>query len=71
MKSRLILIGALAIIFGACSTGSQITSSDSDDIYFNPGDVPPPITVTTETVPIQGKSDDVLIISQIEKNDDC
>ncbi len=68
MKSRLILLGALAILFGACSTGSQITGSYPDDIYFNPADVPPPIVVVEEPAP--EKSGEVLIISQIEKNDD-
>ena len=45
MKSRLTLIGALAIILGSCATGSYTTGSYSDDIYFNPADVPPPIAV--------------------------
>jgi hypothetical protein len=45
MKSRLTLIGALAIILGACTTGSYTTGSYSDDIYFNPADVPPPIVI--------------------------
>ena len=45
MKSSLTYIGLLAILLSACTTGSYVTSSYTDDIYFNPGDVPPPITV--------------------------
>ena len=68
MKSRLILAGALAFIMGACTTGSYTTSSYTDDIYFNPGDVPPPIFIVDE--PVQEKSGERIILSQIEENDD-
>ena len=74
MKSKLTILAVLAVILGACSTGSYVTSSYSDDIYFNPGDVPPPITVdqpkaTTEE-PVKEKSGDRMIISRIEDNED-
>jgi hypothetical protein len=46
MKSRLTLIGAIAVILGGCTTGSYMTGSYSDDIYFNPADVPPPIAIS-------------------------
>ncbi len=76
MKSRLITIGIAALFLSACSTGSYVTSSYTDDIYFNPGDVPPPISaegkVTNKPLDENGKekSGEKMIISQIEKNDD-
>ena len=76
MKSRLIYIGMAALFLSACSTGSYVASSYRDDIYFNPGDVPPPISaegkLTDKPVDEKGKekSGEKMIISQIEKNDD-
>lgn len=76
MKSRLITIGIAALFLSACSTGSYLTSSYTDDIYFNPGDVPPPISaegqITNKPLGDTGKekSGEKMIISQIEKNDD-
>jgi len=71
MKSRLTLIGALAIILGACTTGRYTTGSYSDDIYFNPADVPPPIAVVeTPAESVKEKSGETMIISQIEENED-
>ncbi len=76
MKSKIISIGIAALFLSACSTGSYVTSSYNDDIYFNPGDVPPPIStegkVTDKPIDENGKekSGEKMIISQIEKNDD-
>ena len=72
MKSSLTYIGLLAIILSACSSGSYVTSSYTDDIYFDPGDVPPPIVVAESSAvqPAPEKSGDKLIISQIEENED-
>jgi hypothetical protein len=72
MKSKFTYFGLMAILLSACSTGSYVTSSYTDDIYFNPGEVPPPIIVATETAqkPVQQKSDNKIIISEINKNED-
>ena len=73
MKSRLTILTGIALLLGACSTGSYVTGYYSDDIYFNPGDVPPPIVVeelAEETSPMPTKSGERMIISQIEENDD-
>ena len=72
MNSKLTFLAVIAFLFGACTTGSYVTSSYSDDIYFNPGDVPPPIfveEVITEE-PVSEKSGERLILSHIEENDD-
>jgi hypothetical protein len=72
MKSKFTYLGLLAILFSACTTGSYVTSSYTDDIYFNPGDVPPPIVVETKTVtkPVQQKSDSKIIISEISETEE-
>ena len=72
MKTRLTFIAALVFILGSCTTGSYVTSTYPDDIYFNPADIPPPITITETVIeePIQEKSGERLIISQIDDNED-
>ena len=76
MKAKFTTIGIAALFLSACSTGSYVTSSYTDDIYFNPGDVPPPITaevVGADQVADQlekEKSGDKFIISQIGENED-
>lgn len=72
MKSKFTYFGLLAIMLSACTTGSYVTSSYTDDIYFNPGDVPPPIVVETKTVtkPVQQKSDTKIIISEISETEE-
>ena len=48
-----------------------MAGSYSDDIYFTPGDVPPPIVVETQPAPKAAeKSANTMIISNIEKNND-
>jgi len=71
MKTRLTLLGILGLFLGACSTGGYVSGTYSDDIYFEPGDVPPPISVE-RTVAEQAptKSAKTMIISDIEKTDD-
>jgi hypothetical protein len=72
MKSKFTYMGLLAILMSACTTGSYVTSSYTDDIYFNPGDVPPPIVAETitkdNTVP--QKPEKKVIVSEITKNED-
>ena len=72
MKSKFTNLGLMAILLSACSTGSYVTSSYTDDIYFNPGDVPPPIGVTTkpEQKPAREKSASTIIVSAIGENEE-
>ncbi|NLO01200.1 MAG: hypothetical protein GX126_02625 [Bacteroidales bacterium] len=71
MKSRLIILSMVALFTGACTSGSYITRNYPDDIYFNPGDVPPPIILEEEPVAqetVMEKSANRMIISNIEEN---
>lgn len=71
MKSKMIIIPVLALIFGACTTGSQLTTSWVDDIYFSPGDVPPPVVTANQDDSgnkVQKESDERIIISEIKGN---
>ncbi len=71
MKSKLIIFSALALIFSACSTGSHVTTSWVDDIYFTPGDVPPPVLVdktNQQERDLRTKSGERIIISEIKDN---
>lgn len=73
MKTNIILLMALVLIISACSTGSHVTSSWVDDIYFSPSDIPPAIIAEekTERVPDQRtKSGERIIISEIRDNDE-
>ena len=51
MKSKFTILLVAALFTGACTSGTYVTSSYTDDIYFNPADVPPPIVA--EGVPRQ------------------
>ena len=73
MKSRIYLSVAIALAVSACTTGSYVTTGYVDDIYFNPGDVPPPVAL--EETPQQKenvglKSADRLIIGEIKENEE-
>jgi hypothetical protein len=71
MKSRLTLLTLAALFAGACTTGTYVTSSYTDDIYFNPGDVPPPITIEEDVRADREateKSAQRMIISDIQRN---
>ena len=39
MKTKLPVIAVVAILVSACTTGTYMTKSYDDDIYFSPGDV--------------------------------
>lgn len=70
MESRL-TIGLMAALFlGACTSGSHVTGYHADDIYFNPGDVPPPISANKaqDDRGATTKSSGRMIISNIEEN---
>ncbi len=75
MKSRLTLLAVIALFMSACTTGSYVSSNYTDDIYFNPSDVPPPISVDEEELVTQEevaeeKSGERMIISKIEENEE-
>lgn len=73
MKPKLTILAMLALLFGACTSGTYISRDYTDDIYFNPGDVPPPITVEEDIPgeePVAEKSAHRMIISDIEENEE-
>src|SRR5690554_1946911 len=72
MKSRLTILMMAALFLGACTSGSYVTGYYSDDIYFNPADVPPPIEADETTANNKGgqKSANKMIISNIEENEE-
>jgi hypothetical protein len=71
---RLIIASAIALGMGSCTTGSLITGAYQDDIYFNPGSVPPPVTAreTPPAPPVvpDKNSEDKMVISQLKENED-
>ena len=72
MKSKFTYIGLMAFLVSACGTGSYVTNSYTDDIYFNPADVPPPIasTVVSNTATPAIKSGSTVIVSEISENEE-
>lgn len=72
MKSRFTILMMAALFIGACSSGSYVTGYYSDDIYFDPADVPPPIEADNATADNKGgeKSANRMIISNIEENEE-
>ena len=78
MKTKLPVIAIAAFLFSACSTGSYVTRTYDDDIYFSPTDVPPVARVENEspdnTRPAgKDKSDarkQQVVLSQVQKNAD-
>ncbi|MDD4109540.1 MAG: hypothetical protein PHH93_12550, partial [Prolixibacteraceae bacterium] len=73
MKSRLTILAMIALFAGACTSGAYVTRY-TDDIYFNPGDVPPPIVIEQDVMNqqemISEKSGQKMIISNIDENDE-
>ena len=73
MKSKIVIFSAFALIVSACSTGSFVTSSYVDDVYFTPGSVPPPVVVSKsepQSKDLRTKSADRFIISEIQDNEE-
>ena len=71
MKAKVTLILTSALLFGACTTGTYVTDR-YDDIYFSPGDVPPP-AIVEEPATRTGRSNVVSqqqVITELEENDD-
>ena len=73
MKSKLIILSMVALFAGACTSGTYITRNYTDDIYFNPKNVPPPIIMEEEPAEqevVMEKSANRMIISNIEENEE-
>jgi hypothetical protein len=73
MKTKIFLLAAVALAFSACSTGSFVSTGYVDGIYFNPGDVPPPVMAEEPQVQEQPetlKSGERVIISEITDNEE-
>lgn len=74
MKSQVTLLLALLLILGACSTGTHVTGTYEDDIYFSPGDIPPQIEIAAEQMETEGEEvsnvPDEVIISRLDTNED-
>ena len=78
MKTKLQVIAVVAILVSACTTGTHMTKSYDDDIYFSPTDAPPVAVVQKET-PAKDKSQNTnnysannkrIVMSQVNKNQD-
>lgn len=76
MKTKLIIISLVAIVVGACTTGTRLTKTYEDDIYFSPADVPP-VAVAAEQAQADARSaksgnnntkEKKIIMSQIERD---
>jgi len=48
MKAKLTIIAIVAILVGACTTGTQMTKNYEDDIYFSPNDVSPVVVTASK-----------------------
>lgn len=73
MKTKIYLLAAIALVISACSTGSFVSTGYVDGIYFNPGDVPPPVLdeeARVQEEPETLKSGDRVIISEITDNEE-
>ena len=78
MKTKLTVISLAAILVTACTTGTRLTKTYDDDIYFSPADVPP-VAVVVNTDQGYEKSarmsnndtkDKKIVMSQIDRNAD-
>ena len=78
MKTKLTVISLAAILVTACTTGTRLTKTYDDDIYFSPADAPP-VTVVDNADQGQRKSakmsnndtkDNKIVMSQIDRNAD-
>lgn len=80
MKTKLPIVAVVAILVGACTTGTYMTKNYDDGIYFTPADQPPVTVVQGEAAaPAQEKSakvaapeasDQKIVMSQMDKNQD-
>ena len=73
MKTKLLIIVIVATMVSACTTGTHMTRTYDDDIYFSPGDVPPVSVAATDDQDKRSNSDATnqrIVISETEKNED-
>ncbi len=78
MKTKLIIIGAVAILVSSCTTGTYMARTYDDDIYFSPGDVPPVSIMENDVSPTEKSArinnsdarNQRIIMSQMDKNPD-
>lgn len=70
MKSKFTYMGLMAFILSACGTGSYVTNSYTDDIYFNPSEVKPPIVVLETKTPAATKSvENIKVVNEIAEDE--
>ena len=68
MKTHFKLLSVIALISGACSTGSMVSSrGHTDDVYFTPGDNPPPMVLNTSSQSTRQVQDPVKSSAMKEK----
>ena len=70
MKSKFTYFGLMAVLLSACSTGGYVSSSYTDDIYFNPGDVPPPIVASATSSSVAQNPGNTIIVGDVNGNED-
>ncbi len=72
MKSKFTYMGLMALVLSACGTGSYVTNSYTDDIYFNPSEVKPPIVVSETKTPASTKSaGNINVINEIAEDENA
>jgi hypothetical protein len=69
MKSALKIFAACSVLFLSCTSGYYVTGRYTDDIYFNPGDIPPPVAVENITPASPRESEERFIISETSRGD--
>ena len=73
MKTNLLIIAVVSILVSGCTTGTHMTKTYDDDIYFSPRDLPPVTMNPDEGSGKASKSDagnQGIVMSQREKNAD-
>lgn len=73
MKTNLLIIAIVATLVTACTTGTQMTRTYDDDIYFSPKDVPPVSAVQNDQSGTKDKPEVVsqrIVVSEEQQNSD-
>jgi hypothetical protein len=73
MKTNLLIIAIVATLVTACTTGTQMTRTYDDDIYFSPKDVPPVSAVQDDHSGTKNKPEVVsqrIVVSEEQQNAD-
>lgn len=67
MKTNVKQLLAIAFLASACTTGQMVTSGGQvDDVYFVPGDAPPPVAVTAAP---QQTAKKTTVVSEIQERE--